>query len=373
MMTAAATSAGPTYHVQFNGEQEFVAHLIRAATEAGVQADPISIMNFYVALKSKPLAILVGPAQGGKIALVQSLAHVLTAGSPLQCQMMGSRTQWDGRSGDAAFLAEVQTRLNADKILALIEEAWQPENAHQVFIGCLTRISPVELAGFFSEVAFQLRHGQIMRLPTVHLAEPIPYPPNLLLIGTIDAVSPHRSNDELLSQATIVHWPGVEVESARRRHPTRPFPGGGGLFLDSCVRNVWAAGLKLRRIQGWRSRTLRPLFQIEGLLKEQGVRFPHEVVDELVIYLANAWSGTGIGLFSRSTDRNLAIALDLAIAQTILSRVEEMVRRSAVLWARLRSVLNNDSFPRSAAFLEGMHEPFEHISQANAGALWGIT
>jgi hypothetical protein len=40
-----------------------VARLIQAVTEAGVEADPVSIVNVYVSLKSKPLAILVGPAQ----------------------------------------------------------------------------------------------------------------------------------------------------------------------------------------------------------------------------------------------------------------------------------------------------------------------
>ena len=51
-------------------EQEIVARLIETAGGAGLQVDPISIVNFYVTLKSKPLAILAGPAQSGKIALV---------------------------------------------------------------------------------------------------------------------------------------------------------------------------------------------------------------------------------------------------------------------------------------------------------------
>ncbi len=41
-------------------EQEIVARLIEATGEAGLQVDPISIVNFYVALKSEPLAILAG-------------------------------------------------------------------------------------------------------------------------------------------------------------------------------------------------------------------------------------------------------------------------------------------------------------------------
>ena len=71
-------------HAQLASERQTVTRLIRAVARAGVRADPIAIVNFYVALKSKPLALLTAPAQSGKIALVQSLAHVLTGGDPLQ-------------------------------------------------------------------------------------------------------------------------------------------------------------------------------------------------------------------------------------------------------------------------------------------------
>jgi len=51
-----------TVHVplRVDPEQEIVARLIEATGEAGLAVDPASIINFYVALKSKPLAILAG-------------------------------------------------------------------------------------------------------------------------------------------------------------------------------------------------------------------------------------------------------------------------------------------------------------------------
>ena len=354
-MAVVAQSSLQTQHgLRSDIERDTVACLIRTAGEAGVRADPISIVNFYVALKSKPLAILTGPAQHGKIALVQSLAQVLTGGDPLQCQMMVGHAWWAEHSGDVALFTEAQTRLNTDKIFALIEEALQPENVSRVFIAYLTRISPAELTDSFSEVASQLRHGQIMRLSSIHLTEPIPYPPNLFLIGTMDTARFDTwSDSDLLSGTTIIQWSAVEAGPAPHRSQTAAIPGGESEFLRSCIRSEQAAYLKLQRILGWRSQAIWPLLQIGDLLKKHAVQLPGAVMGEAMVYLANAWSKEGDSLFDQAPSRNLAIALDLVMTQTLLPRVCGVIRNSAALRRQLRGALNGQ-FPRAVAFLESL-------------------
>src|SRR3990172_7730118 len=300
----------------------------------------MSIVNFYVALKSKPLAILIGPAQSGKIALVQSLAQVLTGGDPLRCQMMVGHAWWAGASREVALFTEAQTRFNTDKILALIEEAWKPENANRVFLACLTRISPAELMGFFSEVAFQLRHGQIMRLPTAHLSEPIPYPPNLFLVGTMDTARLGESDEDLLSMTTIIHWAGSEVEAAWPSSHVEAIPNGESEFLHSLVRDERAARLKLQHVLGKRLPAVWPLIRIETVLRRHGVDLPPSVPGEAMIYLANAWTRRGPGLFDLSPTTNLEIALDLSIAQSVLPHAQASIQRSPALRQELRATLN---------------------------------
>lgn len=342
--------------LQSDSEQETVSHLIRVATEAGIQVDPISIINFYVALKSKPLVILTGPAHSGKIAVIQGLAQVLMGADPFRCQMMVGHVWWAGQSGDVGLFTEAQTRLNTSKMLDLIEEALQPENAHKVFIAYLTRISPAELTDFFAEVAFQLQHGQLMRLPGAHLTEPVPYPPNLFVIGTMDTARFDWWDADMLSRTTIIHWPGrcaIEGEVTTRRPQTAAVPGGESEFLHSCIRSERAAHLKLRRILGWQSRAIQPLFQVGGLLKKYAIQWPDAVISEAMIYLANAWSSEDGGLFDQAVSRNLAIALDLVMAQTLLPRVSEAIRHSTALQRQLKGALNGQ-FSRSAAFLESL-------------------
>lgn len=333
-------------------EQDAVTRFIQMAGETTIPVDPISIVNLYVSLKSKPLAILAGAAHSGKSEVVRRLAQLLTDGDPLRYQTMNGHAWWAEKTRNVTFFIEAQTRFNTTKMLAVIEEAWQPENTNHVFVACLTDMSPAEVIGFFSEVASQLRHGQIMRLPRVHLTEPIPYPPNLLLIGTMDTLHFDWSDEDLLSKTTLIQW--TEGEKKPTAEPDwGSIPVGETGFLSSLIRNEATACLKLYRILGSEQQFLRPLLSAERLLNEHEIRLPGSVRGEILIYLANAWSKDGIGLFDRVTPNNLAIALDLAMAQILLPRVDAMIRDDPRLQRALRAVMNQ--FPHSTAFLESLN------------------
>jgi hypothetical protein len=354
MMVATRSPLKVHVPLRVDPEQEIVARLIEAIGEAGLSVDPISIVNFYVALKSKPLAILAGPAQSGKIALVKSLTHILTGGDCLRCQTLIGHPYWAARSPNVALFTEAHTRLNASKILALIEEAWEPENADKVFHACLTRITPAELLGFFSDVAFQVRHGEIMQLPSIHLTEPMPYPPNLSLIGTMDTVRFDWWNADLLSMTTVIQWPSVEVHPVTSDYRTEAVPSGEAEFLRSRVRNKKLARRKLDQILGWRLQPIEPLRRVRELLEKTAIRrLPQPVMDEVMIYLANSWSQAGAGLFDPQRQRNVMIALDLVIAQTLLPHLGEVLSQSAALVERLGELLCGQ-FPHSEAFLTSL-------------------
>src|SRR4030042_3062986 len=159
-------------------EALLMASLHKALIENGVTLDQADITNFYVALKSKPLAILASPAQSGKTALVRGLAQSLSEQDDLFIQMITGHPWWAEGSNNVASHTELHIRFSTEKVLSIIEEAARPGNADQVFIACLIQISPAELMSFFSEVSYQLQNGQIMRLGDTHLIEPIFFPSN---------------------------------------------------------------------------------------------------------------------------------------------------------------------------------------------------
>jgi hypothetical protein len=104
-----------------------------------------------------------------------------------------------------------------------------------------------------------------------------------------------------------------------------------GEFLLSCIRDESSARLKLLRILGNAS-SIRPMLQIADLLERYDAPLPDSVIGETVVYLANAWSKQGVGLFDRANSRNVAIAADLAIAQTSCrtSAILRSVRRCTI-------------------------------------------
>jgi hypothetical protein len=351
LITNSSLQQGP--HTPVDQEEELVDRLVKVVTNAGVSQDQVEIVNFYVSLKSKPLAILAGPAQRGKIALIQCLARVLMGGACFQCQMMLGHAWGAERSSNVTFLVEAQERLNTEKLFSLIEEAWLPENRQRIFLACLMRISPAELLGFFTQTAFQLHQRQLIQLGNVHLSEPIPFPPNLLLVGTMDTSEFEWWDGDLLSQTSVISW--SESGSSWCQAPGGSLPAGEREFLRSSIRSEQAALGKLHMILGSQNlrQPVQPLIRIQGVFEKYGIQMSKPALSEAIIYLANSWSRLGHGLFDLSSSGNLAIALDLAVAQTYLPRAATVLRRFSRLYGEILKLLDGQ-FTRSMVLLDSL-------------------
>jgi hypothetical protein len=333
---------------RIDGEAAFTASLCEAMLENGISTSRDEVINFYVALKSKPLVVLAGPAKSGKNALVQGIAQSLVERESLRVQIFTGHPWWATRCDDIAGHTSLHTRFSTEKILSIIEEAGQPGNARQVFVACLTQISPAELLGFFTEVAFQLQHGQIMRLGDTHLSEPVSFPANLRIIGTMDTSSFDWWDSDLLLNTTVIQWRNARVLS-------NSVFGRCSLleeseFLRSCIRGRDVAYHKIVPVLKSQRQPLYPLLRVEAALKKY-VSVLELATDEVMIYLANSWSRLGCGLFHPNPDRNLAIALDLAIAQILLPRAADAIRNLETLRNQLRNILTDELW-RSAAFVD---------------------
>jgi len=147
-----------------DGEIELVDRLAASILQTGFRAERAEVANFYVALKHRPMAILAGPAGGGKVALVKCLVGILADPSDLHRQVVPGHAWYAGKGPVNTVLIGMHARMITEKLLFVIEEASQPENAQQVFVVGLTHISPAELLSFFTEVADQMQHNRIMRI-----------------------------------------------------------------------------------------------------------------------------------------------------------------------------------------------------------------
>jgi hypothetical protein len=336
-----------------DAEHEALAALAAAVQAAGLEAERGAVVNLYVGLKSKPLTLLVGPEHAGKVAAMRCLADVLTGGDPLRAQFMPGHAWWAGQTGNVAPYTHAQTRLNTCKLLDVLEEAHAPESQERVLLACLTRISPAELMTFFSATAFQLQHGELMRLFGAHFTEPVPYPRNLLLAGTLDAGYAHDLDAETWAMTNVVEWPAsgqVPADDAPRPAPPRDY---GPEFLASMVRTEAEARLKLRRVLHQSLAALQPLACLEEAVQlPAGHRWP-ALRAELLVYLANAFSRTGPGLFDERPLANVELALDWAIATRLLPRFRGPLGHTPALQPALQRFCAG-RWPKAAQALEAL-------------------
>ncbi len=332
-------------------EGRLVTCLIQSVTEAGIAADPVDIIHLYVALKAKPLLLLGGPSETGKIAIIRCLAGLLTQNDPVRCQFLPGHAWWAAHSGNVALFTEAQTRWNTSKILALIEEAQAPENSERVYLVCLTRISPAEVHEFFVATAFQLRHGSLMRLPSAHFAEPVPFPPNLFVVGTLDGSLDVPRDDALLSQAAIVEWSGGLATPEAPVVSVSPPAEAERAFLRAVVRGQSAVERRLTHLPGWHEPVSTAADPLLALLASEGSHSLAALQAEVRVYLANAWSEDRRGLFALEAAANARLALDLTLEQLVRTHFGIEIRRLAALRRRLRQVAQIQ-LPRTYAWLE---------------------
>lgn len=339
-------------------EVELVDRLAAAIQYAGFRAERVEVANFYVALKHRPMAILAGPAGGGKVSLVKCLVGILADPSDLHSQVVPGHAWYAGKGSVNTILVSMHTSLITEKLLCMIEEAFQPENAQQVFIVGLTCISPAELLTFFTEVADQVQHNRIMRIGDTHLTASIPFPSNLLLIGTMDSKDFDWWDVELLSGATVIDWRADKV--IPHFAAVNKLQNFGCEFLRSNLRDSRKAYEKLLAVVGGTKQPLKAIMLVQDVLRAHGLGYPPTLLDEVILYLANAWSAQGNGLFDPSTSRNLVIASDLALAQLVLPRSLKAIRSSETLQTELFSILD-ERLPRSRAFLKRQCEGYSFL------------
>jgi hypothetical protein len=322
-LTRMISYAGPVNKQMPAGdiEMEALTATMASVRAAGIEVVPETVVNLYVALKSKPLLLLLGPANSGKVAVLRCLAQALTGGDMFRCQFMPGHAWWAGQSGNVALFTNAQLRLNTGKLLALLEEAHAPQNRERLLLACLTRISPAELLTVFSDTAFQIRRGGLMRLCAAHFSEPVPYPTNLLLAGTLDGPLTHGLDSQLLSMTSVVQWSASAVapdQAALLGSPGRDY---GPTFLASMVRTETQARLRLRRVLKRSVAAIRQLDCLEEIFRRHEAGAFPSIRSDLLVYLANAFSRTGSGLFQPGPAANLEAALDWGLHTVVVPRL----------------------------------------------------
>ncbi len=293
-------------------------------------------------------------SESGKEILTKCFFTNLTKGNLYQFQTMVGHPWWASHTSEVVSFTRAQTSFNTLKLESIIEDACNPQNKDRFFIAELIKISAGELEEYFSETAFQLQHNELMRLPGSHFSEPIPFPRNLSIIGTIDTIKFNMGNRELLSQATIIDCDPIKSGSDLPSENFSSATISEKFLLRSSIRDPQQAFRKLSKILKGFPSGLLPFFQAKQVLQKFCPGQPRDSILEGIIYLANSWSATGEGLFDRDSRINLHYALDLAISQSLILPFREQIAKSDTLQKRLYKFINSE-FPQTWTFLSQIY------------------
>ncbi len=301
--------------------------------------DKMLLANLFIALKTKPLAILAGPEESGKEVLVEKLAKTLSGRGKkkLQLKMLTGHPWW-AKGDNLSGLIEIQTRLTSEMVMRIFEEVQQPQNSDKAFLVCFARISPAELQNFFADLAFQIQNNRIMRLGDIHLDEPVPFPNNLFIIGTMDTDEYRWWDVDLLSKASVIQT-GKYYNLPQSITPSKA-ASNNVRELMSPIRDPNTAYKRLKLLLAGEKQPFGHFLQVQEIMHNYDVPTPSKLMDNAVIYLANAWSSSGEGFFDANLRANFEIATDVLIAQLLLPCIQNALQNSSGFRQALANVLH---------------------------------
>jgi 5-methylcytosine-specific restriction protein B len=333
---------------QAEGEAPLVTHVIDYCTQQ-LHFSPDDVRRLYVAAKTKPFVILAGLTGSGKSTIARLFAGALGADAGNgRFRRIAVRPDWIDQS---EVLGSVNPLSNRFEPGWLAEVARQCErNLDQIHVVLLDEmnLAPVEqyLAEYLSALEESRSGAERTTIPLYSQgAAPVngdewpaslPFPPNLIVIGTVNVDETTRVlSERVLDRANVLQL-SVEVSDAHHQPRTRSVRPWYIPFRE------WDA-ICSREPTGEHHAFL---VEVGEILQEAGIGVGLRAHTELERFVANA---QGI-LDSQKS-------LDLGVLQRIIPRIRGFKRDLAASLAELQEKLSSAGCTRSARVVEHWLDP----------------
>ena len=125
-----------------------------------------------------------------------------------------------------------------------------------------------------------------MRIGDTHLSTPVFFPPNLILIGTMDTADFDWWDEDLLSGVTVIDWFGdVDIPLAVTASESQNF---GHTFLRPSLRSSRKGYKKFLSMMTGIKQPLQTAMTLRSVFRTHGVEFPQDLLDEVMRYHAQS-------------------------------------------------------------------------------------
>jgi len=314
-------------------EEDLLAHLEAYIAGQGFVYPPLTIRNYYVALKTKPFVILCGISGTGKTQLTRLFAEALTGDLAAQYRLLPVRPDWTDSTALLGFwnvLAGPEGRYVSTRFLDFLREAGRPENAGRSYFVCLDEMNLARVEHYFADFLSAMESPD--RTVPLHGDMAVRIPPNFFVTGSVNVdETTFTFSRKVLDRANTIEFGVVdfsvlgvrsEVSGQQTQHSIPDTQHLQSLFLGSRVLDVAAAQRKLNALEpAFVRRALETLTALNEALAVSQLPFGYRVRDEVLMYLANSFDARGRGLLDANPSRNGEIALDFQIVQKVLPRL----------------------------------------------------
>ncbi len=347
------------------------------AASHGFTFPPLAVRSYYVALKTKPFAILSGLSGTGKTRLTALLAEAITgrrAGHSDQYLLLPVRPDWTDGAPLLGYHNLLTDRYVSTPFLDLLRRAAQPENRDRAFFVCLDEMNLARVEHYFADILSAMETpDRLLRLSHADgVGETVPLGANVFLTGSVNVdEATYPFSRKVLDRANTLEFADVDLAGGMNRNgePRAALPQIAPherqrRFLAARTGDVRAAVTRLATLgDDFPDRVVRTLTELNDLLKERGLHFGYRVRDEALRFCANAFdaeTGTGLLLPGDTRAANLDAALDLQVMQKALPRLagteETLARllRDLEAWAKVTEGDDRPVLPRAAAKLARM-------------------
>lgn len=323
------------------------------------------LRSYYIALKTKPFAILSGVSGTGKTRMAELFAEAMTGHNPRQFQLIPVRPDWNDSAALFGYHNLLANRYVSTPFLEITRLAGQPENRQRAFFVCLDEMNLARVEHYLADYLSALE-SRAHRIPLHEDVPDLVLPLNLFVTGTVNVdETTHGFSRKVLDRANTLDFDEAPALAG--------MIGGKGsawldedlgaapalrqsLFLASRVGSVGRARERLSHIDAaFPERALTALQAINELLYAHRLHFAYRVRDDVLTFLANSFDAeTGTGLLLPESEANFTLALDLQIMQKVLPKLHGLSDTLNSLLARLQAWAEVNELSHTAAKLARM-------------------
>ncbi len=285
----------------------------------------------WVALKSKPALLLMGPKDSIRDRLAMDLANTITGSQAERCLLLQGHPWWAAAARNQAQFIQAQQRYTTLRLRSFLDDVADTEPEADLFFAIMLDVSRAELHEYFVGLPRQERSIGGVELPVNFALLPTRYPDRLYWLATFDPRRTIWMDPRVLSAATIVELGAgstLEEDGSAELRTSDP------VLSDILVRRrrfdprAARAALPARR-QG--QDALRPLHCVLAILRKRRMAPPSGLISDGLLYFGNAWDAAGDGLFSGDPIANTVLAGEFWLKQSALPWLGEMLRQHRAL------------------------------------------